>query len=255
MHDSEYSKVEQAAHSHERLYHYTTIDTLEKILKNRTWRLKRIDKVNDLMENTKIEGLWKCKVFVACFTNRKYESYFFWKSYPQSGKEGVLISIDNKYLTDELVLVTDKNVKLEMISRSDLYHDSYDNDEDWGIYAFLKNDVTYLERNEKIDKNNWEARYKYREWDMERETRIIVALRPKGIEYYLNDDNLDFKYHTPNFEYIDALLPIDCIKTIEITLNPWADDEVKSRVKNLLLELHLSNDIKVNKSSLSGELQ
>ena len=255
MHDSEYSKVEQSAHSHERLYHYTTIDALEKILKNRTWRLKRIDKVNDLMENTKIEGLWKCKVFVACFTNRKYESYFFWKTYPQSSNEGVLISIDNKYLTNELALVTDKNVKLEMIRKSDLSHDSYDNDEDWGIYAFLKNDVTYLDRNERIDKSNWEARYKYREWDMERETRIIVALRPKGIEYYLNDDNLDFEYHTPNFEYIDALLSIDCIKTIEITLNPWADDDVKSRVKNLLLELNLSNDINVNESSLSGELQ
>lgn len=70
------------------LYHYTSIDKLALILKNRTIRLNPLDKMDDLQEQktADVENLGRF-VFVSSWTDDTTESIPMWKMYtnPESG--------------------------------------------------------------------------------------------------------------------------------------------------------------------------
>lgn len=72
----------------EYLYHYTSLDSLALILKNKTIRLNPLDKMDDLQEQktADIENLGKF-VFVSSWTDDSTESIPMWKMYtnPSSG--------------------------------------------------------------------------------------------------------------------------------------------------------------------------
>lgn len=72
----------------EYLYHYTSIENLALILKNRTIRLNPLDKMDDLQEQktADVKNLGKF-VFVSCWTDDSAESIPMWKMYtnPLSG--------------------------------------------------------------------------------------------------------------------------------------------------------------------------
>ena len=77
----------------EYLYHYTSIENLALILKNRTIRLNRLDKVDDLQEQRTrdIENLGRF-VFVSSWTDSINESIPMWNMYA-SLKAGVRIGL------------------------------------------------------------------------------------------------------------------------------------------------------------------
>lgn len=66
------------------LYHYTSIDSLALILKNRTIRLNTLDKMDDRQEQQAVEGNAFGKlIFVSSWTDEKKESIPMWKMYTQ----------------------------------------------------------------------------------------------------------------------------------------------------------------------------
>jgi len=69
----------------EYLYHYTTIESLALILKNKTIRLNPLDKMDDLQEQktADVENLGKF-VFVSSWTDDPTESIPMWKMYTNS---------------------------------------------------------------------------------------------------------------------------------------------------------------------------
>lgn len=71
----------EEAKKHQKVSHYTTIDALKCILENKSLRLTRLDFVNDVYEDKRIDDLGKGKIFTACFTHRKTESNMFWNLY------------------------------------------------------------------------------------------------------------------------------------------------------------------------------
>mgnify|MGYP004540154333 CR=1 FL=1 len=80
------------------LYHYTSIDTLIKILENKTIRFTRLDKLNDPLEgfcaNEMVKSEYKqlCKLtFVSCWTAEEKESIPMWYIYTEM--KGVRIKI------------------------------------------------------------------------------------------------------------------------------------------------------------------
>ena len=77
-----------------KLYHYTNLKTLALILKHRTLRFNRLDKVDDLEENVKSNGLNLGQyIFVSCWTEDAEESIPLWRMY--AGIEnGVRICLD-----------------------------------------------------------------------------------------------------------------------------------------------------------------
>ena len=72
----------------EYLYHYTSIEKLALILKNRTIRLNPLDKMDDLQEQktADVENIGKF-VFVSSWTDDTSESIPMWKMYtaPSAG--------------------------------------------------------------------------------------------------------------------------------------------------------------------------
>lgn len=79
-----------------RIHHYTTIDTLALILKNKTIRFNRLDKVDDLEENITANGVKIGQYsFVSCWTEDESESIPLWKLYTGSGI-GVRISLEHE---------------------------------------------------------------------------------------------------------------------------------------------------------------
>lgn len=79
-----------------KIHHYTTIDTLALILKNKTIRFNRLDKVDDLEENITANGVKIGQYsFVSCWTDDESESIPLWKLYTGSGI-GVRISLDHE---------------------------------------------------------------------------------------------------------------------------------------------------------------
>lgn len=74
----DYSKVLAETQKHEYLYHYTSRDSLEAILLNQSFRLSRLDLVNDPCENNRIKSVWNNRVYVGSFTNTlNNEEYFY----------------------------------------------------------------------------------------------------------------------------------------------------------------------------------
>lgn len=66
--------------SHRYLYHYTTLDSLVKIIKSRTLLFNRCDKLNDIIEGTRSH----VKYYVSCFTYEEEETIPMWYIYTRS---------------------------------------------------------------------------------------------------------------------------------------------------------------------------
>ena len=84
-----------------KIYHYTTIDVLALILKNRTIRFNRLDNgLDDLQEGSSSCGV---KVgnygFVSCWTENQEESIPLWKMYTDNGL-GVRIALEKDMFKD-----------------------------------------------------------------------------------------------------------------------------------------------------------
>ena len=252
-----YQEAIDNAKKHRVVSQYTDLYALKKIIGNKALRLTRVDQLNDLIENKNILNLWKGKVYVSCFTYRAQESLFFWNTYSKCKPRGVMISFQSKYL-QELEIHTDEkcqDLPLEECKQSisQATFDENVSSEHWGIFDYSCLDVMYIPRNEILQENEYfQGRIKYHEWDMECETRIRVAIRPKckEVKSFCDVD----RYYRPSDEYLYAKLPIGCLESMTITLSPFANDTLQEEVENLLKDNNLFGKVKVIKSTLTQEL-
>jgi len=77
----------------DRLFHYTSVDTLEKILENRSLRFGRLDQMNDPEEARASDvGLASTTVFASCWSSASRESIPLWSIYGGTTK-GVRLSM------------------------------------------------------------------------------------------------------------------------------------------------------------------
>lgn len=74
-----------------RIYHYTSVDTLEKILRNQTIRFNRLDCVDDVQECS--VSSYAKYVFISCWTESEEENIPLWKMYTNDVTQGVRISL------------------------------------------------------------------------------------------------------------------------------------------------------------------
>ena len=77
----------------ERIYHYTTVDSLALILKTRTLRFTRLDGVDDVREAQQHIGIDFGKYFfVSCWTQEEAESIPQWNMYSRE-MQGVRLEL------------------------------------------------------------------------------------------------------------------------------------------------------------------
>ena len=90
-----------------KIHHYTSIETLELILKNRTIRFNRSDKVDDPDEiELEVNGLPFAKyLIVSCWSIEEEESIPQWGIYAGKSK-GVRITLDSEHIFEDFIAST-----------------------------------------------------------------------------------------------------------------------------------------------------
>lgn len=129
-----------------KIYHYTNLESLALILKNKTIRFNRLDKVDDIEEgNAESLGVRFCKyVFVSCWTENPEENIPLWKMYG-GDFGGVRISVEQEMFQEYVVSDLDfggqksKGFIITKIPAKDLPHPDF-----WILsIADYENDLFY----------------------------------------------------------------------------------------------------------------
>lgn len=221
-----------------KLYHFTSYETLKLILGNLKLRLSVIDEcLNDPDEINYIPDVFKRKVYTVCFTDSATNNYF-WNEYAKNKEDvnhtgsqvGVCIEINKSKLPDfnkfQLYSESGNRYMYEDEVHSNpnfnaLDYNSYKNEDDWcireavGLKVVYKDnpyaDCSYDDELVEFFKNiypkdefksiNNPGFVKSKDWHNERESRIRVLVHSKGPSVYF-DEKHKFYYPKPNFRHM-----------------------------------------------------
>lgn len=256
-----YKKMQKKAATHKKLYHYTTIEAVEKILSSKSFLLSNLnsESLNDKHENERIRSINKNKIFVCCFTHESNENIKMWSEYTRSNvHNGIRIELDSKVL---------QNYKIKSFSNPDYYfeekdvsqiHRNYDSEKLWAIKHVVLADVYYAKDVDKFNhldhdlatlfkgfvskerffNEKYPGLIKHYKWYEEKETRFRVRMAPIGLEGEINGSSIK-----PPFSNLLLEIPIESNNFIKLRLNPYASQGLKNKLKELLNRLKLKLDI------------
>ena len=245
------------------LYHYTSIETLALILKNRKIRFNRLDLVDDPEEPlTKDYGNLGRFMFASCWTNQEKESLSMWHMYSKN-MHGVRIKMPS-YFMKELVFkeesvnkengVTIKNsngtftsyVDLEMIDnlgymtvslRDNILKEIKYTEEEGLLYP---NVVSAVGDSITLDIGKIGG-YKNECWSFQKEFRYLFFVSPWNKKEILNSTP---EHHIQLFErlknkaldidFIDFEIDPEKFKDMTIKLGPRASNAEKIIVQSLI---------------------
>lgn len=250
-----------------RIYHYTNIESLALILKNRTIRFSRLDKVDDLEEgNAESLGVKFCKyVFVSCWTETDEESIPLWKMYG-GDNGGIRISLEQEMFKEYLIsnlkfgnlqsqgAIMSKIPLQDMINpnfffipimdyKNDLFyrHVKYVDD----IHVFTKDAIQIT--NIQGDRGDMHmdmkpfGYYKNKRWEFQDEVRFVLYSLPinpllEGVNPEISSIVMQSLLGNKSlpFHYYDMGLKDEIFNTLEITLSPTATESQKLIVQALI---------------------
>lgn len=177
--------LQEQAEKSPRLYHYTTLESILCIIKNRSFRLTRMDLMNDKAE--KVLGVRKDGTanYVMSFTRDK-EYVSMWAIYGKPS--GIKLRLDfdrlllQKSINNNFFSDSEKKEKIMLVSS--LYKSVFSK-HDWVI-----SDIVYIDKDKKAFRHNEDSFVnisvnqsaiddlagfvKYDAWEFERETRLRV---------------------------------------------------------------------------------
>ena len=250
-----------------RIYHYTNLEALAMILKNKTIRFNRLDKVDDLEEgNAESLGVRFCKyVFVSCWTENSEESIPLWKMYG-GDFGGIRISVDREMFQEYIVSDLDfggqksQGSIITKIPAQHLTHPDfcfipifdYDNDLFYRHVEYVDDVFQYTKdciqiTNIKDDRGDMKMEmkpfgsYKNKRWEFQDESRFVLYVLPCNpmleganpevssivIQSLLGNKSLPFTYY-------DMSLNEDALDKMEITLSPSASEAEKIIIQTLV---------------------
>lgn len=224
------------------LYHYTSIERLAIILKNRSIRFSRANKVNDLDEVviSDVPEIKKC-VFLSCWSASKKESIPLWALYG-SRMKGVrieLVSAMFKSGSEPRLSKCGKFFIVNLLTLKNLAQRK--KDRHWVPYLFGPSEVKYTDKNQISVMNGRDIDVskigvlKLEHWKFEEEYRYIIfptALWNPEAEVFQFYNDIKDNPITDESIYI----PIDknILDNIIVTLGPNASDSEYCRVDALL---------------------
>ena len=239
----------------EYLYHYTSLESLALILKNRTIRLNPLDKMDDIQEQktADIENIGKF-VFVSSWTDDVVESIPMWKMYtdPRCGvriklrknpflKHGTRGSDFEKVLgatlEDEKSRTTDMDTFMDLTA---MLEGGYVSPQGWSGDILTKieytNDLDKLEPSVGSCENGKNridlgllGKYKNTHWRFQNEWRYIMdfvpmnfSSNPQQIARYFSQTVLQMStgIAEPPFRYYDLDIDPKYFEEMEITCSP-----------------------------------
>jgi len=250
-----------------RIYHYTNLESLAMILKNKTIRFNRLDKVDDIEEgNAESLGVRFCKyVFVSCWTENPEESIPLWKMYG-GDFGGIRISMEQEMFQEYFVSDLDfggqksQGSIITKIPAKDMSHPDF-----WVLPILEYNNDLFYRRIEYVDDvfkytkdaiqitNIKDGRadmnmqmkpfgyYKNKRWKFQDETRFVLYIFPcnpmlEGANPEVSSivtQSLLGNKPLP-FTYYDMQLKDEVLDKIEITLSPSASEAEKIIIQSLI---------------------
>lgn len=253
----------------EYLYHYTSVDSLALILKNKTIRLNPLDKMDDLQEQktSDIQNFGKY-FFVSSWTSEEEESIPMWKMYtsPQSGVRIKLRKnpfVRNKTRGEDVEKVL-PNKAMNQESR-DFVHDTFLNLAEimkLGIFSpqAWSGDILYkvvyttdktllepqvLKVTEKGTSISFAelGRYKNKHWEFQKEWRYLMSFLPMNFQLAPQKMHEDVLKTANSIVCGTGVLPINyydlhidekCFKEMEITPSPQMNSGYRVLLENLV---------------------
>lgn len=257
-----------------KIYHYTSLETLLQILKNKTLRFTSLGIVDDMIEGgTEDYGQLGRFCYVSCWTEEQVESIPQWNMY-SSDMSGVRISISFNSLSDLLILRPysfddDKyiNIPINMFPEKlspmgmqppyvpEYFKVTYTEEQSLlkpKVYNYRKTDTGY-EENVQIDLL---GKFKSLKWQFQNESRFKFFLTPWSLDEMKNvkttEEHLSLfkrlKDTQPMLNYLDLDLNPDVLSNIEITMGPKISEEKKEILK-LIVDKYCPNVV-INESNL-----
>lgn len=231
-----YLSLRKNAEQHNNLYHFTNMESFEKIIMGGALKLNRLDQMDDKGENEYLVEFWKNKVFACCFTHSSKGKARFWEEYAEN--DGVRIEFPNQLLLPENYQVISENgYCFPKVVRTIPQNKRYDCYEDWGVYDISKVDMYYLHP---LERENWQDRgnglvkncLADTSYDWEEETRIRIAMRPLGWEEILDKTN-EFLPMIPFFKSVYIKLGSDVLRSIGISVRKIEDVQPVRRILSM----------------------
>lgn len=274
------------------IHHYTNIDVLALILKNRTLRFTRLDQVDD-----KEESNFVCNgvnlgpyTFISCWTESKEESIPMWKMYTKE-KWGVRLSFEKEgmfktYIEDVRehngVRISKAEPIISLIppeerwSQKDyippIVTEDYDGcnfyrkiDYVDDIKPYANNSVIINAKNNTLGitvNTDKVGRYKHKRWSFQEESRFVLFFMPGNPLALVNDKNYFMEHKRMinevinnkklDFSYYYMCLSEEAFDHLVITVSPLCD-EAQWTIVEALRDKYAPN-AKVQKSNLTGKL-
>jgi hypothetical protein len=251
-----------------KLFHYTTLETLALILKNRTLRLNCLRAVDDMDEaETSDSGSFKEHIFVSCWTDDEQENIGLWNMYSNKMK-GIRIGIDSKKIVfnsfEKLMVplyslvenIQPKNKNSAFIIWCQNGDECFDNKIKIK-YDLEEKQQFEIRETETATLYNFEdlACRKRKEWAFQKEIRyVLFGCSTKQLKGELNNQYvINCIVHKDAFDcdYVDLLLEDSFFSDIEVTLGPSATESEKIICEALLEKYIVNKNYTLNDSKLS----
>lgn len=241
------------------LYHYTSIENLALILKNKTIRFSSLSKVDDLREaTTKDFGEFGRFCFVSCWTDMKEESIPLWKMYtpdmagvriklPIRPFEKYKISQGSHYNEKEFYSYIDQDNHFSKDGNRYLFSPVEEDDFIYKV-GYTQNESLIFPKvyecsdSSKSIKIKNIGKYKDAVWKFQEEWRYKLFFWPITMEEFKNINSVEAQQNLISiikekdlpFQYYDLKIDEEKFKYMEILVGPKANDAQKIIIESLI---------------------
>ena len=226
-----------------KLFHYTNIDSLALILRNKTIRFSRLDRVDDPDEYSfKEDGVTPAQYcFVSCWTKNSKENLPQWYMYGNS-THGVRIELDSdmflvkdnklcpKYFNN-IFMQANQLMIMPILSKGLLRDIQYIND-----VKAIKDKIFYKFCNQHAIDFKEIGIYKSEDWAFQQECRFLFNVMPLLSNGLVNPTYIFQNNISPKVSCIDVPIKKEWLKKIKIQLGPKVTESEEIIVKSLMKE-------------------
>jgi hypothetical protein len=246
--------------SPEFLYHYTSINTLGHILKNKNIRFNNLCTLDDMDEGIFDGTEWGKYCFVSSWTSEKKESIEMWKMY-SSDMNGIRIRLKSYPFEDyevdqhKVIIPEDeydsKRYLISMDNQENLLHKViYDHIKKVDIMKNINPLIKEYEEAESFIYNTEKIGiYKNIYWKFQKEWRYVLHILPFDWTVATNPRHLYNHINMlPNLPFSDYYLSLDkkAFNSMEILVGPRANDIDIKIVELLVKEYNPTAKIKIS---------
>lgn len=265
----------------EHLYHYTTIETLERILSNRTIKFNSLDNLDDLDEGISQDATpYRRFIYISCWTDDVLESIPMWNLYATLDKgirikmrkypfklydlkqlEGIINGIEtvneeNRYTLKSPVKMFSEPYFFNILTTKDfLFEVEYTADPNILNPILTEHDIdNFTISHGKLGK------YKSPYWDFLKEWRYIITVLPVNITQLTSKEVLGQMVNNmidPTYQPPDVFFTLDidedAFYEMEVTLSPNMSEEDRHFVRSLKEQYNPT--LTINNSVLTGHIR